>query len=70
GAGPRASQTLALAARVHAAFQGHETPSVADVRALAPAVLSHRLVLNFEAEASGVDARQVVADLLREVPAP
>jgi len=70
GAGPRASQTLALAARVQAAFQGHETPSVADVRALAPAVLSHRLVLNFEAEASGIDTRGVVAEVLREVPAP
>jgi MoxR-like ATPase len=69
GAGPRASQTLALGARVRAALRGHEVPSLQDVRALAPAVLAHRLVLSFEAEASGVDARQVVAALLDEVPA-
>ncbi|MBN1337280.1 MAG: MoxR family ATPase [Deltaproteobacteria bacterium] len=69
GAGPRASQYLALGARVRAALHGHEVPHLEDVRALAPVVLGHRLVLNFEAEASGVTTEQVVARLLEEVPA-
>jgi len=67
GAGPRASQYLALGARVRAALRGHEVPHIDDVRALAPAVLGHRIVLNFEAEASGVRADAVVQELLREV---
>ena len=70
GAGPRASQNLLLGARVRALLHGHELPDVRDVRALAPAVLGHRIVLNFEAEASGVTAADVVTALLDEVPTP
>jgi MoxR-like ATPase len=68
GAGPRASQYLALGARVRAALHGHEVPHVEDVRAIARVVLGHRIVLNFEAEASGVTTDQVVARLVEEVP--
>jgi MoxR-like ATPase len=68
GASPRASQYLAIGARVRAALAGNEVPHTDDVRALAPAVLRHRLVLNFEAEASGVTPLQVVEKLLDEVP--
>jgi MoxR-like ATPase len=67
GAGPRASQYLAIGARAWAALQGHEVPTQADVRAVAPSVLGHRLVLNFEAEAAGMTADQVVAGVLAEV---
>ncbi len=67
GAGPRASQYLALGARVRAALRGHEVPDLEDVRALAPAVLGHRVVLNFEAEASAVSGGQVISRLLEEV---
>jgi MoxR-like ATPase len=67
GAGPRASQNLLLGARVRALLRGHELPDVRDVRALAPAVLGHRIVLNFEAEASGITTAQVVQELLDEV---
>ena len=48
-------------------LRGHELPDAKDVRALAHAVLGHRIVLNFEAEASGVRADAVVQELLREV---
>jgi MoxR-like ATPase len=70
GAGPRASQYLALGARVRAALRGHEVPAIEDVRAVAPAVLSHRLVLGFQAEAEGIGAEQVVARLLEDVKGP
>ena len=67
GAGPRASQCLALGARVRAALHGHEVPSIDDVRAVAHLVLDHRVVLNFQAEAAGVTAPDVVDRVLAEV---
>ena len=67
GAGPRASQYLAIGARTWAALRGNEVPSREDVRAVAPAVLRHRLLLNFEAEAAGMTSDEVVRQVLREV---
>jgi MoxR-like ATPase len=66
GAGPRASQFLVLGAKARAASRGSAIPSYDDVRALAPVVLAHRLVLNFEAEADGRTTRDVIAELLEE----
>ena len=66
GAGPRASQYLVLGAKARAASRGATIPSYDDVRAVAPAVLAHRLVLNFEAEADGRTTRDVIEELLKE----
>jgi len=66
GAGPRASQFLVLGAKARAASRGAMIPSFDDVRAVAPAVLAHRLVLNFEAEADSKTTRDVIAELLEE----
>ncbi len=66
GAGPRASQYLVLGAKARAASRGAAIPSYDDVREVAPAVLAHRLVLNFEAEADGRTTRDVIAELLDE----
>ncbi len=66
GAGPRASQYLVLGAKARAAVRGDPIPSYDDVRAVAPAVLAHRIVLNFEAEADGRVTRDVIAELLQE----
>ncbi len=68
GAGPRASQFLALGARVHAALRGHETPHQDDVRAVASAVLRHRVLPSFAAEAEGIDASELVRRILEVVP--
>ncbi|MEC8194612.1 MAG: MoxR family ATPase [Myxococcota bacterium] len=70
GAGPRASQFLALGARVRAALHGHEVPSVHDVDAVAHSVLNHRVVLSFKAEAAGLTASNIVDAVLAEVAAP
>jgi len=70
GAGPRASQYLAIGARVRAALHGHEVPSIDDVRAVAHGVLGHRVVRNFQAEAAGIDSRSIVSAVLEEVSAP
>mgnify|MGYP000415414517 FL=1 len=67
GAGPRASQYLAIGARAWAALRGRELPTRDDVRAVAGAVLRHRVLLNFEAEAAGITADRVVAQILEEV---
>jgi MoxR-like ATPase len=66
GAGPRASQYLVLGAKALAASRGVAIPSYDDVRSVAPAVLAHRLVLNFEAEADGRSTRDVIRELLEE----
>ncbi len=69
GAGPRASQFLALGARVLAALEGRLTPDIDDVRRVAPSVLSHRVIPSFAAEAEGMRAADVVRKLLDSVPA-
>jgi len=64
GAGPRASQYLVLGAKARALLAGRFAASIEDVRALAPAVLQHRILTNFTAEAEGVSPRQIVRQLL------
>ena len=67
GAGPRASQYLVTGARAWAALRGRDVPSPSDVRDVASAVLRHRVVLDFEAEAAGATVDEVIQSLLREV---
>ncbi|HUQ87319.1 MAG TPA: MoxR family ATPase [Vicinamibacterales bacterium] len=69
GAGPRAGQSLLLAGKARAVLHGRPAVSLEDVRAVAPPVLRHRILVNFQAEADGVDAEQVVARLLDAIPA-
>jgi len=64
GAGPRASQFLILGAKARAAARGSALPTLEDIRAVAPSVLGHRVVLNFEAEADGRNADDVVRELV------
>ncbi len=66
GAGPRASQFLVLGAKARAALRGEPVPSRDDVRAVAPWVLTHRIVPGFEAEAEGVSALDVIRALVEE----
>ena len=70
GASPRASLSLASAARAHAYLRGRNYVVPDDVRALAPDVLRHRVVLTFEAEAESVSSDNVVSRLLEAVKAP
>jgi MoxR-like ATPase len=68
GAGPRASQYLVLGAKTRAVLHGRFAPGIEDVKAVAPAVLRHRIVTNFTAEAEGIKPDRIVADLLASVP--
>jgi MoxR-like ATPase len=69
GAGPRAGQSLLLAGKARAVLQGRPAVSLEDIRAVAPPVLRHRVLVNFQAEADGIDAEAVVGRLLEAIPA-
>jgi MoxR-like ATPase len=60
GAGPRASQYLVLGAKARAAMDGRAMPDLDDVRSVAPAVLRHRMVVNFQAEADGIPIEELI----------
>jgi MoxR-like ATPase len=70
GASPRASIALAQAARAHAFLRGRGYVVPEDVRALAPEVLRHRIVLTFEAEAESLNTDDVVSRVLDAVKVP
>ena len=68
GASPRATIALDRCSRAMAWLQGRDFVTPDDIRAVAHDVLRHRLILSFEAEASGVTANQVIDKLLETVP--
>jgi MoxR-like ATPase len=68
GAGPRASQFLILAAKARAVLHGRYYVSCEDVRSVAPAVLRHRIITNFNAEAEGIKPDDIVRKLIDIVP--
>jgi MoxR-like ATPase len=70
GAGPRAGQSLVLAAKARALLHGRLAATRDDVHALAGAVLRHRLLLSFAAEAEQRSTDDVVTALLKALPAP
>ena len=70
GASPRASIALLAGAQARAASEGRDFVIPDDVKALAPAVLRHRVVLQPDAEIEGVSADDCVAEILREVRVP
>ncbi|HIP47424.1 MAG TPA: AAA family ATPase [Lutibacter sp.] len=64
GAGPRASQNLILAGKAHAVIRGKLSPDKEDIQAIAYAVLHHRIVRNYKAEAEGVSEKDIIDSLL------
>jgi MoxR-like ATPase len=67
GASPRAGQALVLGAKITALLDGRYNVSFDDIAAIAPAALRHRLILNFEGQAEGIQPDAVIADLLDNV---
>ena len=70
GASPRASLALLLCGKAHAVLAGRGYVVPDDIRALAPAVLRHRVLLTFEAEADGILPEEVVREILAVVEVP
>ena len=70
GAGPRAGQALVLASKARALLHGRLAVTLPDLRAVAPPVLRHRILVNFRAEAEGISADDVTSRLLAQVAEP
>ena len=70
GAGPRATQAVLLSSRAHAAVEGRDFVTPDDVKAVARAVLEHRIVLRPESEIEGVTIPEVIARVLQQVAVP
>jgi MoxR-like ATPase len=68
GASPRGGQSLVLGAKIYALLMGRYNVSFDDVRAIAPSVLRHRLLLNFEGQAEGITTDKVIEDLILKLP--
>jgi MoxR-like ATPase len=68
GAGPRAVQFLVLGAKARAVLRGRHHVSTEDVRAIAPAILRHRVITNFAAQAESYSTDRIIADLLEQTP--
>jgi MoxR-like ATPase len=65
GAGPRASQFLVIGAKCHALIKGKYSPDIEDVKAVAAAILRHRIVRNYKAEAEGITVDKIIAELVK-----
>lgn len=70
GAGPRAGQFLIQGGKAMAAMDGRLSVSLDDIRRVAVPVLRHRISLNFQAQAEGLDNEAAVRRLLKEIPEP
>ena len=68
GGSPRGAQTMALAAKVRALLEGRYNVSFEDVRRVYLPALRHRVILNFEAQAEGIEADQVLLEILEKLP--
>lgn len=68
GAGPRASQYLVLGAKAHAVLMGRFFVTHEDIQAIAPPVLRHRIKTNFNADAEGITADDLIRQLIERVP--
>ena len=68
GSSPRGAQTLTLAAKVRALLSGRYNVSFEDVRRVFLPAMRHRVILNFEAEAEGIDPDKVLLEVLEKVP--
>jgi len=68
GASPRATINMNLAAKVMAFFNGRDFVLPEDIKEIAPDILNHRIILNYEAEADGITTHDVVDAILKKVP--
>ncbi len=68
GAGPRACQYLVLAAKTKAALSGDPNVSISDIKDVSENIFRHRLFVNFNADASGINSAEIIKRLVKEVP--
>jgi len=68
GSSPRGAQAMLLSAKVRALMDGRYNVSCADIRDSAPPALRHRIILNFEGEAEGIDPDEIISRITDSVP--
>jgi MoxR-like ATPase len=68
GASPRGGQAMILGAKITGLLSGRYNASFEDVIAVAPASLRHRLLLNFEGQAEGINTDEIIGEILTAVP--
>ncbi|MFO8053732.1 MAG: MoxR family ATPase [Bacteroidales bacterium] len=64
GAGPRASQNLIIGAKTHAAIHGKYSPDIENVKNVAAAVLRHRIIKNYKAEAENISVEDIIKEFM------
>ena len=67
GAGPRAAQTLVRASKALALLRGRESASIEEVKAVAPSVLRHRIIPNYNATGEGITVNDIISHLLAKL---
>jgi MoxR-like ATPase len=70
GAGPRATQSLIMAARAHAAISGRDFVTPDDIKLMAQPVLDHRIILRPEFEIEGLTVAEVIQQILQQIAVP
>jgi MoxR-like ATPase len=70
GAGPRAGQAMILTAKARALLAGRFAVTLADLKAMAPSALRHRILINFKGEAERITSDDVTRELLKQIPEP
>jgi MoxR-like ATPase len=65
GASPRGLQAVILAAKIRALLEGRYAVAIDDIRHVAPPALRHRMIMNFEGEAEGIEADAILAEILK-----
>jgi len=68
GGSPRGAQSVLLASKIRALFEGRFAASIDDVKKVALPALRHRVLLNFEGEAEGIKTDQVLAEIIKSIP--
>ena len=68
GSSPRGAQSILLAAKIRALLEGRYNVSFQDVKASAHPVLRHRLLLNFEGEAEGIETDRIIDEMIEKTP--
>jgi MoxR-like ATPase len=68
GGSPRGVQAVILAAKIRSLLEGRYAVSIDDIRHVAHPALRHRMILNFEGEAEGIDADDIITDILERTP--
>jgi MoxR-like ATPase len=68
GGSPRGAQSVLLASKIRALFEGRFAASIDDVKKVALPALRHRVLLNFEGEAEGIKTDQVLTEIIKSIP--